>query len=224
MKNALLISLVFHVVVTVLSVFVVRITRVRFVPRDVYQVRLVSLNEVRPPAVEKKEPVVEQKVAPPPEPEVKEEELVPPKPKPVKKKPKPKPKKTVPTTELKKSVEPPEDIEPQPEESVPPAETGDVMLDEDFPFAYYISTMKRKIAAFWRVPASSSGQSKYCRVYFRVGRGGSIQSPAIETPSGDFLFDQAALRAVTQANPLPPLPQGFQDQYLGVHFSFAYEE
>ena len=53
---------------------------------------------------------------------------------------------------------------------------------------------------------------------------GAIQAPMVESPSGNFLFDQAALRAVTQANPLPPLPDQFEDEYLGVHFSFAYEE
>jgi TonB family protein len=61
-------------------------------------------------------------------------------------------------------------------------------------------------------------------VYFRVGRDGSIHSPAVETSSGSFLFDQAALRSVVQAGPLPPLPSGFTDDYLGVHFSFAYEQ
>ena len=75
----------------------------------------------------------------------------------------------------------------------------------------------------WQVPGTQS-ESKYCRVYFRVGRNGSIESPAVETSSGNFVFDQAALRAVVQASPLPPLPGGFADDYLGVHFSFAYEQ
>jgi len=64
----------------------------------------------------------------------------------------------------------------------------------------------------------------HCRVYFRITRSGSIDSPAVEASSGSFLFDQAALRAVVEANPLPALPGGFGDEYLGVHFSFAYEE
>jgi len=64
----------------------------------------------------------------------------------------------------------------------------------------------------------------FCRVYFRITRSGGIDAPAVETSSGNFLFDQAALRAVVQANPLPPLPAGFVDQYLGVHFSFSFEE
>jgi TonB family protein len=57
-----------------------------------------------------------------------------------------------------------------------------------------------------------------------VGRDGSIDSPEVEESSGSFLFDQAAKRAVIQASPLPPLPREFTDDYLGVHFSFAYEK
>jgi protein TonB len=102
--------------------------------------------------------------------------------------------------------------------------TGDVSLDAaDFPFAYYIATVRRKIATNWQVPGGSS-EAIHCRVYFRVSRSGAIDGASVESSSGNFLFDQAALRAVVQANPLPPLPGGFPDSYLGVHFSFAYEE
>jgi len=133
---------------------------------------------------------------------------------------KPEPKKIVPTTEIKK-VSDATDIDTT---SAPAVTTGDLALDvEDFPFAYYLATIKRKIAANWRVPGTSSG-SIHCRVYFRIARSGSIDTPVIETSSGNFLFDQAALRAVVQAHPLPPLPGGFSDDNLGVHFSFAYEE
>jgi protein TonB len=225
MRTAFIISLAAHVALGFVAMRLVRISQVRFVPREVYAVRLVSLQEAAKP---QKQPVspppeVAPKVTPqePPKPveEPKKEELVAPtkKPKPEKKPP---PTKTVPTTQVE---EPPPESPPD-EAGTGPVATGDMSLDvEDFPFAYYLTTVKRKIAANWQVPGTSR-QSAHCRVYFRITRSGAIDSPAVSASSGNFLFDQAALRAVVQASPLPPLPSGFGDQYLGVHFSFAYEE
>lgn len=220
MKSAFFISLVLHIAVGFVWFRLVKISPVRFVPRQVYTVSLVTPAEATPPPKEEPAPKQTQ-----PEPEPEEMPPPPEKPKP---KPKPKPpekpkvaKKTIPSTDIEKTAEPQE--APVPEDTDQMA-TGDIMLDgQDFPFAYYLVTMKRKIAALWRVQGASSSEPRYCRVNFRVGRNGSIQSPSIEMSSGNFLFDQAALRAVVQASPLPPLPGGFADDYLGVHFSFAYE-
>jgi TonB family protein len=45
----------------------------------------------------------------------------------------------------------------------------------------------------------------------------------IEKSSGYAFFDQTALRALLSATPLPPLPAGYTDQYLGVHFGFEFQ-
>lgn len=225
MKNAFVISLAVHVALGFVALRLVRISQVRFVPREVYAVRLVSLQEAtKPQKPPMTPPPQEMPKAAPQEPpkkaeEPKKEELVTPtkKPKPDKKPP---PTKTVPSTQID---EPPPDQRPE-VQGTGPVVTGDMALDvEDFPFAYYLTTVKRKIAANWQVPGTSR-QAASCRVYFRIRRSGAIDSPAIAASSGNFLFDQAALRAVVQASPLPPLPGGFADEYLGVHFSFAYEE
>jgi protein TonB len=223
-KNAIIISLVLHIAVGFIWFRIVKFSQVRFVPRQVFTVSLVTPTE----AAAQKPPAVVPEPAPPqpePVPEEEEDEMPPPpeKPKPIpKEKPEPKVvKKTIPSTDIQKTVDPEQMQEPQVDEQVV---TGDMVLGQEFPFAYYLSTMKRKIAAVWRVPGTSSSEPLHCRVYFRVGRSGSIQSPSVETSSGNFLFDQAALRAVVQASPLPQLPSGFADDYLGVHFSFAYEQ
>jgi TonB family protein len=226
MRNAFIISLVVHLALGFISVRLVRISQVRFVPREVYAVRLVSLQEAggRPQREEMKAPEKQPPQEPAAKPEKKEpDELVPPV-KESKPQKKGESRKTVPSTRIEKP-------------SVPSAEggmgegsgpggvsTGDMALDvADFPFAYYLATVKRKIASNWQVPGTTGGLI-HCRVYFRITRSGSIDSPAVETSSGNFLFDQAALRAVVEASPLPALPGGFGDGYLGVHFSFAYEE
>ncbi|UCG52176.1 MAG: TonB family protein [Candidatus Latescibacterota bacterium] len=225
MKNALIVSLCFHIAVGLVAMWVVRIHQVRFIPRDVYAVTLVTLEEATKPKKKPLQPPKEEKreEIPPKIEEEKPEELVEPT---RQKKPEKKPeekKKIIPSTTIeKKKLAESAEVDTT---AVPEVATGDIALDvEDFPFAYYLATIKRKIAANWKVPGTSSGGSIYCRVYFRIDKSGAIETPVTETSSGNFLFDQAALRAVFQANPLPPLPGGFDDDYLGVHFSFAYEE
>ncbi len=222
MKNALIISLGLHIATGFAWFRVVKISHVRFIPRQVYTVNLLTPSEAAR-GVEKKVTPLER---PTPRAKVeKREDLVPPSPKPKpKKQARPKPK------EIQKTVQP-ETREPEDAREFESAESGeqpvtsDIVIEgQDFPFAYYITTMRRKIAAGWRVPGASAAGPMHCRVYFRVGRDGTIQSPTMETASGNFLFDQAALRAVLHANPLPALPGGFSDDFLGVHFSFSFEE
>ncbi len=225
MRSALLASLVFHFAVGFISLQIVKFRHVRFVPRRMYTVQIIPARFDRPPVEQPEPPPMEQppaEVVPPPKEESDEMEPPPEKPKkkPKKKKEPEPPQKVIPTTELQRV----DQQEVPPDQAEQPA-TGDVALDaDDFPFAYYIATMKRKIAAYWRVPGASGRTSLYCRVYFRVTRNGTIESPFVEESSGSFLFDQAAERAVFQASPLPPLPKAFKDDYLGVHFSFAYEK
>ena len=42
----------------------------------------------------------------------------------------------------------------------------------------------------------------------------------ISEESGNFLFDRSAIRALTLANPFPPLPPDFPKSSLGVQFAF----
>ena len=216
-----------HLVITLIAVQSVSFREVKFVPRQVYAVDIVTAAEIQkkqqkketpPPQVEAK-----PKVEPGPEEKPEDEEMPPPPVKPQKKrKPKPKKPRTVPTTQLEKT-QPKE--EPPGEAQTPSPETGDIAFDtDDFPFAHYIGRIRRKIASHWRVPEGSQGEERFCVIYFRVLRNGTVVNTAIEQSSGLFIFDQAAQRAVVQASPMPPLPQEYRDDYLGVHFSFSYRE
>ncbi len=223
MRSSLLVSLGVHLLITLIAVNWVSFREVKFVPRQVYAVDIVTAAEIQkttPP--QRDTPPVQPEVLPEPEPEP-EDEMPPP---PEKPKPKPKkkkaPRKTVPTTELKKTVTKDEPVT-EPETSTP--ETGEMAFDtDDFPYAYYISNIRRKIAARWRVPEGSQGEERFCVVYFRILRDGTVINTSIEQASGLFIFDQAAQRAVVQSSPMPPLPQEYNDAYLGIHFSFSYKE
>jgi protein TonB len=60
------------------------------------------------------------------------------------------------------------------------------------------------------------------QVVFEIGRDGKIAGLKVEKSSGNPLYDQAALRAITEATPFPPLPEDFKESFLRVHLGFTY--
>jgi periplasmic protein TonB len=88
----------------------------------------------------------------------------------------------------------------------------------DFPYTIYIERMRTLIAGKWFRPQAAS--EALASVYFIIDRDGAIRDAKVESPSGDGTFDRAALRAVLEASPLPPLPFGYAGSYLGVHLTF----
>jgi TonB family protein len=95
----------------------------------------------------------------------------------------------------------------------------------DFPFSYYLSAVRDRIAANWQPPAglATGGAPLKATVYFRIVRSGNVVGARLETASGTEYFDRAALRAVMLSDPMPPLPAGFPEGDLGVHFGFEWE-
>jgi TonB family protein len=90
----------------------------------------------------------------------------------------------------------------------------------DFPFAWYLQTVQRKVNERWSPPAR--GAEGRAVVVFEIGRDGAISRPEVENSSGDVLYDQAALRAITDANPFPPLPAEFKQPVLKIHLGFNF--
>lgn len=88
----------------------------------------------------------------------------------------------------------------------------------DFPYNVYIDRMTTRIGEQWARPRVES--ELITRVYFIIERDGRIRDARIEQASGNGSFDRAALRAVIQASPLPPLPGQYSGRYLGVHLTF----
>jgi TonB family protein len=153
-----------------------------------------------------------------------------PAPKPIEK---PKPidkKKFAPPSEFgkstKKAAEPPPPATPHPPPATAAAPAADVPvgsagvtgLDSDFPYPLYIEQMKRLIGGHWTRPAA--GDQTTATVYFVIDRDGTIRDVKQEIVSGSGLYDRAALRAVLESSPLPPLPFGYNGTFLGVHLKF----
>ena len=57
---------------------------------------------------------------------------------------------------------------------------------------------------------------------FQINRNGQITGLAIAKTSGNPYYDQAALRAVLESAPFPPLPQDFPGSFLRVHLGFNF--
>ncbi len=153
-------------------------------------------------------------------------------------KPKPKPKeKTVPFSPYGKSQRKGREEPPRPThvaasapapaiappapaaQDVPIGGSGVTALEGgNFPYSIYIENMKRLIGTHWFRPQVTGDTTT--TVYFVIERDWTIQDARTEINSGIGLFDRAALRAVLEASPLPPLPFGYSGTYLGVHLKF----
>jgi TonB family protein len=89
----------------------------------------------------------------------------------------------------------------------------------DFPFAWYLRQVEGKISQRWESQARDGSQPE---LVFEIGRDGKIRALAVEKSSGNSLYDQAAMRAITEANPFPPLPEEFRETFLRIHMGFSY--
>ncbi len=197
MRRALLFSFVTHLLFVVILIVGGLGRGSAQPPPKVYRIRLVSA--VPAPEVSKA-PVKERgNVEPPPPVKVK----------------KIKPKKK---TEKKEPVK--KEISRRPkvkETSEDKKGVGGIELEgEEFPFPYYLELFVNKIQQNWRNPVGESETSLTAQVYFRITKTGRISDVALRKASGNFIYDQAAMRAVFASNPLPPLPDGYNGDYLGV--------
>jgi TonB family protein len=89
----------------------------------------------------------------------------------------------------------------------------------DFPFAWYLSRIQAKVTEKWAGKALPGQQPV---AVFEISRDGQVSRLAIEKSSGNSYYDQAALRAISEANPFPPLPAEFPGTTLRVHLGFNF--
>lgn len=84
----------------------------------------------------------------------------------------------------------------------------------DFTYSYYIDQLLGKIDANWVRPPLGDGVRAI--IAFRIGRDGRLSGLEVAESSGYNSFDLAALRAVQNAAPFPPLPRAYRHDSLGV--------
>lgn len=97
---------------------------------------------------------------------------------------------------------------------------GGSPFDTDFEYAYYVQQMLGRIQQRWQRTAVSS--EAVVIVQFTILRDGSVRDVNVEQSSGAGILDRAAMRAVMLADPMPPLPNSFPRDQVGVHLRFTY--
>lgn len=99
--------------------------------------------------------------------------------------------------------------------------TASLSLDvSDFPHAWYLRQILQKVEDSWTRQAKVSEPEQKPLVYVEIQRDGSITPPKIEKSSGNVFYDQAALRAILESSPFPPLPSEWPKPSLRVLFRF----
>jgi TonB family protein len=78
---------------------------------------------------------------------------------------------------------------------------------QEFKFPPYLAIIRDKIERHWNPPPGTRGIM--ATVTFSVLRSGLVGEAKPEVSSGNFYFDQAAMRAILTSSPFPPLPEGF---------------
>lgn len=133
----------------------------------------------------------------------------------------PSPHPTVPETAPNPPPQPSPAQAPSEEAALPKPVAKAVMDVPHFRFPIYGARIEKRISALWSPPPLVVGlEGKETIVSFLLSRSGRIQEVQIEQSSGNSYYDQAALRAVYEADPLPPWPQGLHEPFLKIYFRF----
>ncbi len=91
-------------------------------------------------------------------------------------------------------------------------------------FSRYYTSVYNKIYNAWVLPGYSSKRQLEAIVNIKIAKNGKILKTKFEQTSSSAYFDRSVLRAIKKADPLPPLPQGFNEKYLELGIRFVPEE
>jgi TonB family protein len=100
--------------------------------------------------------------------------------------------------------------------------SGAVTLNvSDFPFAWYLAAVQRKITERWEGRALQGRQPV---VVFEISRDGRVSNLAIKDSSGNQYYDRVAMGVIADAAPFPKLPDEFPGSVLRIHLGFNFAQ
>jgi TonB family protein len=130
----------------------------------------------------------------------------------------------------------PQPVTPQPKDSVKifeneqkairSSDSGFFGVPEGFPLGEYANLIKERIKRKWFIPSNLKNSQGHTTIIFYIGRDGHYSNARIEASasSGNTSLDLAALKAIIDSNPFPPLPKGFPGDRIGAKFVLSYNE
>ncbi len=89
----------------------------------------------------------------------------------------------------------------------------------DINFGPYMAELQRRIKRSWFPPTDSA--SKRVTARFTIHENGKLSNLQLSVASGSSVADQAALKAISNAAPFPPLPAGSPES-VDIEFKFDY--
>jgi TonB family protein len=205
-------SLVIHVIVISGALFLSLYVRTRVYIPPSYQVKLVDLpadvplaspSMSAPPAAAP--PPKHRQPAPPRAARAKPAPVPQPAPRPAAA-----PKHAMPELAAEKPKKEPAAAEPQAPSAASAKKQEAVAVttgSQEFQFPPYVAIVRDKVERNWNPPPGARGAK--VKVVFRVLRSGRVGEARLAESSGNFYFDQAAMRAILASSPFPVLPDGF---------------
>ncbi|HTY63601.1 MAG TPA: TonB family protein [Acidobacteriota bacterium] len=93
-----------------------------------------------------------------------------------------------------------------------------------FPLGEYANLIKERIKGKWNIPSNLQKFQGHTTVIFYIDKNGRYGNARIVASSGSNSFDIAALMAVIESDPFPPLPKGFPGNHIGAKFVLSWNE
>lgn len=89
-------------------------------------------------------------------------------------------------------------------------------------FGWYEKLIRERVAQRWRTNDVDARlrNAPPCIVTFNIAANGNISNIKVVQSSGNYALDQSTVRAIYEANPMPPLPQGFEKSSANIEFWF----
>ena len=136
-------------------------------------------------------------------------------------------------TSIPDGIKPPPTIAPQQKENVRVFEDEQKAIrspesgffdTKGFPLGEYATLITERIKGKWFIPSNLRNSQGHTTVVFYIGKDGRFTDARIVSSSGSNSLDLAALKAVMDSNPFPPLPKGFPGDHVGAKFVLSYNE
>jgi TonB family protein len=132
-------------------------------------------------------------------------------------------------------VKPPSTMSPQKEavkvfenekEALRSPETGLFDVNNGFPIGEYANLIKERIKGKWYIPSNLKNSQGHTTIIFYIGKDGRYSNARIEpsASSGNNSLNLAALKAIMDSSPFPPLPKNYPGDHVGAKFVLSYNE